>query len=88
MGKSRFTEAQIVAAFRQVESGRSVRDVCSELGIADQTYYAWRARYRGMDAPGLKRLRDMEVEYGRLKRMYAELAMENHALRAQIGKKN
>jgi putative transposase len=84
MAKSRFTESQMIAAFKEVDAGHPVKEVCLALGISRQTYYAWRAKYRGMDAPGVMRLRELEVEYGRLKRMYAELAMENHALRAQV----
>lgn len=87
MGTNRFTESQIIAAFKQVDAGRTVKDVCRELGVSNHTYYTWRAKYRGMDAPGLKRLRDLEVEHGMLKRMYAELAMENQALKAIVTRK-
>ena len=87
MPKSRFTESQIVAALKQVESGRKVRDVCHELHVSATTYYAWRTRYGGMDASGVQRLRDIEAEHGKLKRMYAELAMENHTLKTLIAKK-
>ncbi len=87
MGKSRFTESQIIAAFKQVDAGRPVKGVCQEFGVSSQTYYAWRARYRGLDAPGLRRLRELEIEHGSLKRMYAELAMENQALKALVARK-
>ncbi len=87
MRKSKFTESQIVATLKQVESGRQVKDVCRELGISDATYYVWKSKYGGMEASDVRRLRDVEAEHAKLKRMYAELAMENHALKDLIAKK-
>ena len=61
--------------------------MCRELGISDATYYVLKSKYGGMEASDVKRLRDVEVEHAKLKRMYAELAMENHALKDLIAKK-
>lgn len=87
MRKSKFTESQIVTTLKQVEVGRQVKDVCRELGISDATYYAWKSKYGGMEASDVQWLRDVEAEHAKLKRMYAELAMENHALKDLIAKK-
>ena len=86
MRKSKFTESQIVTTLKQVEGGRQVKDVCRELGISDATYYVWKSKYGGMEASDVQRLRDIEAEHAKLKRMYAELAMENHALKDLIAK--
>jgi putative transposase len=87
MRKSKFTESQIVATLKQVEGGRQVKYVCRELGISEATYYTWKSKYGGMEASDVQRLRDVEAEHAKLKRMYAELAMENHALKDLIAKK-
>jgi len=89
MRKSKFTESQIVTTLKQVEGGRQVKDVCRELGISDATYYVWKSKYGGMEmeAADVQRLRDLEAEHNKLKRMYAELEMENHALKDVIAKK-
>lgn len=87
MRKSKFTESQIVTTLKQFEAGRQVKDVCRELGISDATYYVWKSKYGGMEASDVLRLRDVEAEHAKLKRMYAELAMENHALKDLIAKK-
>lgn len=86
--KSRFSESQIAAALQKAETGQRVLDVCNNLGISEATYYVWRSKYGGLNAAGVQRLRDIEIEHGRLKRMYAELAMENRALRSLIAKKD
>lgn len=87
MRKSRFTENQIVQTLKAVEAGRHVKDVCRELGISDATYYVWKSKYGGMDTSDVRRLRELEAEHAKLKRMYAELAMENYALKDVIAKK-
>lgn len=87
MRKSKFTESQIVTTLKQVEGGRQVKDVCRELGISEATYYVWKSKYGGMEAADVQRLRELEAEHNKLKRMYAELAMENHALKDVIAKK-
>ena len=79
MKKARFTESQIVAAIKKQESGISVRDVCRELGISDATFYNWKAKYGGMEASDVKRLKEMVVELSQYKKIVAELTFENRA---------
>ena len=87
MKGSRFTEAQIFAILKEAERGSLVKDVCRKHGISDATYYNWKSRYGGMALSDLKRMKEMESELGRLKRMYADLALENRALKDLIEKK-
>lgn len=87
MRKSKFSESQIVQTLKQVEGGRQVKDVCRELGISDATYYVWKSKYGGMEASDVRRLRELEEENARLKRMYADLALEVTALKDVIAKK-
>ena len=87
MRKSKYTESQIVNTLKQVEGGRQVKDVCRELGISEATYYTRKSKYGGMEASDVRRLKDLEEENNRLKRMYADLALENVALKDVIAKK-
>lgn len=87
MKRSKFSESQIVGILKQVEAGMKVADVCREHGISMPTYYNWKSRYGGLGASELKRIKEMEREHSRLKRMYADLAMENSALKELIEKK-
>jgi putative transposase len=87
MRKSRFTESQIVQILKSVEAGRTVKDVCREHGISDATYYNWKAKYGGMEASDIRRLKDLEEENRRLKQMFADLSLENRALKDVIEKK-
>ena len=87
MRKREFTESQIVATLRQVEGGRQAKDVCRELGISGAMYCDWKSRYSSMNAADVQRIRDLETEHSKLKWMYAELAMENHALKDVLAKK-
>lgn len=87
MRKSRFTEAQIVQILKSVEGGRTVKDVCREHGISDATYYNWKAKYGGMEASDIKRLKALEEENRKLKQMFADLSLENRALKDVIEKK-
>jgi putative transposase len=87
MKKTRFTETQIVAILKEADSGAPIKDVCRQHGISDATYYNWKSKYGGMEASDLKRVKDMERELSQYKRMYAELALENHALKDLIEKK-
>ncbi len=84
MRKSKFTESQIVATLKQVESGREVKDVCCEISISEATYYVWKSKCGGMEDSDVQRLRDVEAEHVKFKRMDAEPAMENHALKDPV----
>ena len=85
--KKRFTESQIVAAIKKQEAGISVKDICREVGISEATFYNWKAKYGGMEASDVKRLKELEAENAQLKSMYAETSMENRALKNLIEKK-
>ena len=87
MKKTRFTEAQIVAALKEFEAGKSAADICRGLGVNKQTFYNWKKKYSGMEAHDLKRLKELEEENRRLKQMYAELAMDNKVLKDVLSKK-
>jgi putative transposase len=87
MRKSKFTESQIVAILAEGESGLAVGDVCRKHGISNETYYQWKSKYAGVSANELKRIKDLEAENGKLKRMYAELALENTAIRDVLSRK-
>lgn len=87
MKKSKFTEHQIIQIIKAVEAGRTVKDVCREYGISEATYYNWKSKYGGMEASDVRRLKDLEDENRRLKQMYADLSLENRALKDVIEKK-
>ena len=87
MKKSRFTETQIVSILKQQEAGRSTKEICREHGISEATFYNWKSKYGGMEASDVKRIKDLEEENARLKKMYANLAMVNEILRDLFTKK-
>jgi putative transposase len=87
MKSSRFTETQIIAILKEADAGVLVKDICRKHGISDATYYNWKSKYGGMTASDLKRMKEMEAELSKLKRMYADLALENRALKDLIEKK-
>jgi putative transposase len=76
MKTSRYTEAQIIAILRQAEGGMPVAELCPEHGMSDASFYKWRAKYGGMDASMVGQMKAMEDENRRLKRMYADLSMQ------------
>ena len=86
MKKSKYTEAQIIAAVKQMEAGRAVKDVARELGVTDQTLYNWKSKYGGLEVSEAKRLRELEDENRRLKTMVADLSLDKEALKAVIRK--
>ena len=87
MKSSRFTETQIIAILNEADAGVLIKDICRKHGISDATYYNWKSKYGGMSASDLKRLKEMEHELSQLKRMYADLALENRAMKDLIEKK-
>jgi putative transposase len=87
MKKSNFTETQIVKAIKEHESGRKAEDICREMGVSSAAFYKWRQRYGGMEASDVKRLKDLEEENARLKRMYANLSLVHEALKDAVAKK-
>lgn len=87
MKKTRFTEAQIVKAIKEHENGRDAKDLCRDLGITTAAFYKWRQRYGGMELNELKKVKELEQENARLKRMYAELSLVHHALKDAVEKK-
>ena len=87
MRKSRYTETQIVRILKELEGGRQVKEICREYGISDATYYNWKAKYGGMDASDIRKLKELEDENRRLKQMYANLSLEHEALKDVVTKK-
>jgi putative transposase len=87
MRKSKFSESQIVAILKQADAGVAVKDLCRQAGISSATYYQWKSKFGGMEASDLKRVRELEAENARLKRLYAELALDNAAMKDLIAKK-
>lgn len=87
MKKSKFSETQIVSILREVEAGAKVAETCRKYGISDACYYQWKSKYAGMDVPQLAKMRELEKENARLKKMYAELALVHNAFQDAIAKK-
>ena len=87
MKKSRYTESQIIKVLNEVEGGRKIKDICREYGISDATYYNWKSKYGGMTASDIRKLKELEDENRRLKRMYADLSLQHEALKDVIEKK-
>lgn len=87
MKSSKFNESQIIAILKQQESGLSVNDICREHGISQPTFFNWKKKYSGMDTSHLKRLKELETENSRLKRMFADVSLQRDALKDLIEKK-
>jgi putative transposase len=87
MKKTRFTETKIVSILKKQEAGIKTADICREYGISEATFYNWKAKYGGLEVREVKRLKELEMENSRLKKMYAEMSMENYALKDLIEKK-
>jgi putative transposase len=87
MKRSKFSEQKIVEMLKQAEAGVPVKELCRKIGISDQTFYNWKAKYGGLGVSELKRLRELEAENAKLKKMYADLALENEAIKAVLNRK-
>ena len=87
MKKSGFTDAQVMGILRQAEGGLAVADLCREHGISGATFYKWRAKYGGMDVSMMAEMKGVQEENRRLKKMFAELSMQNELLKEALGKK-
>jgi putative transposase len=87
MKMTRYSEPQILAILRQAEGGVPVAELCREHGMSNASFYKWRAKYGGMDASMVSQMKAMEEENRRLKRMFADLSMQNDLLKEALGKK-
>lgn len=87
MKKTRFTETQIVKAIQEHEAGREAKDLCRELGVTTATFYNWRQKYGGLQVNELKRMKELEEENSKLKRMFANLSLVHEALKDAVEKK-
>ena len=87
MKKSRFTESQIVAVLKEGEAGMPITEILRKHGISRQTYFTWKSKYGGASVKDLTRLKELEQENAKLKRMYAELALENAAIKDVLARK-
>lgn len=87
MKNGKFTEQQIVTAIKMQEVGMSVKDIVREMGISEATFYNWKARYGGMEASDVAKMQELERENTELKKMYAEMSIENRAMKNLISKK-
>jgi putative transposase len=87
MNTGRYSDAQIMGILKQAESGVPISELCREHGMSNASFYKWRAKYGGMDVSMMSQLKVMEAENRRLKRMYAEMSMQNDLLKEALGKK-
>jgi len=87
MKRSRFSEEQIIGVLKEADAGVPVKDLCRRIGISDATFYHWKAKYGGMEVNEARRLRQVEEENGRLKRIVAQQALDLDALKVVLAKK-
>ena len=87
MRKSRFSESQIVAVLKEGEAGIPIAEIIRKHGISRQTYFGWRRKYAGVSVSDLKRLKELEAENAKLKRLYSDLALENAAIKDLLNRK-
>ena len=87
MKKARFTETQIVNILKLADSGMKVEDICRQNGISNANYYNWKSKYGGMEANDIKRLKELEDENAKLKKLFAEVSLENHDMKELFAKK-
>ena len=86
MKKSKYSDAQILGILKQAESGVPVADLCREHGMSSASFYKWRSKFGGMDASLMARMKELDEENRRLKKMYAEKSMQNDLLKETLGK--
>lgn len=87
MSRKKFSESEIFKILKEAEKGRTVSDLCREYGMSGASFYKWRAKYGGMDASMISEMKSLEEENRRLKRMYADISMQNDVLKEALGKK-
>ena len=88
MKRSRFSEQKIVSILKEADAGSTVQEICRRHGISPATYHKWKAKYGGLEASDLKRLKELEFENARLKQLWAETSLENAALKELINRKS
>ena len=87
MKKSRYSEEQIIGFLKQAEAGMPIKELCRKGGFSDATFYKWRAKYGGIEVADAKRLRELESENAKLKKLLAEAHLDMHALKSVLGVK-
>ncbi len=87
MKKTRFTESQIINILKEADAGLKIEELCRKHGISNATYYNWKSKYGGMEASDIKRIKELEEENAKLKRMFADASLEKDALKDLIKKK-
>ena len=87
MKKSRYSEEQIIGFLKQADAGMPIKELCRKGGFSDAAFYKWRAKFGGMDVSDAKRLKELEGENGKLKRLLAEAHLDIHALKGVLGSK-
>ena len=87
MKKSRYTDSQIISILKQAEAGTPVPELCREHGMSNASFYKWRAKYGGMDASLMARMKELEAENNRLKKMHADVQLQNDVIKEAMGKK-
>ena len=87
MKKGKYTEEQVIGFLKQAEAGVPIKDLCRKGGFSEATFYKWRSKFGGMEVPDAKRLRELEAENAKLKRLLAEAHLDMHALKSVLGVK-
>lgn len=87
MKKGRFTEEQIISMLREADAGKRVEDICRANKVSDATFYKWRKKFKGMDVSDAKKMRELETENAKLKKLVANLSLDNLVLKDALGKK-
>ncbi len=87
MKKSRYSDSQIISILKQAEAGTPVAELCREHGMSNASFYKWRAKYGGMDASLMTRMKELEAENARLKKMYADVQLQNDVIKEVMAKK-